>query len=174
VRVTGTELDRDQIRKLIEEFFSDPIVEQGTREMAEAHRVSHLAQGDAYFREGKPREAIEQYRKDTELEITTYALAATVEQAYCHMGDVFLCLGECANAVTAYTQALKAWRQYGCGEMPLASLAVAYLKQGQVDDVLRVCDQNPEEAADPCMRPVLAEARRLQAGGQPSSGSVRG
>jgi tetratricopeptide (TPR) repeat protein len=168
------ELEGEQGSSSFDEFFSDPALQQGLKELAQAERLSRRPMGDSYFHEGKPREAIEEYSKDTELEITTYALASVVEQAFCHMGDVFLFLGELEDAVGAFTRAMEIWRAYGYGQMPLASLAAAYLEQGQVDDAIRICEEHPEEAEDPCVQRVLAESRRLKAGGRPSPEPVRG
>jgi tetratricopeptide (TPR) repeat protein len=161
-------------KKSIDEFLSDPAVQRGTQELARADQASHRPQGDAYFQEGKFREAIEEYRKDTELEITTYAQASVVQRGFCHMGDAFLFLGELEEAVAAYKQALEMWQAYGYGQMPLASLAVAYLEQGELEEAMRVCEAHPEEAQDPCVQQVLAKCRRLQAGGEPSPEPVRG
>ena len=173
--VTQDESGGADIQKgITEEFDSDPAWQRGIGEMVQAQKVSHQAQGDTYLRDGKLREAIEEYRKDLGLEITTYALAATVQQAHCHMGDAFLMLGDFEEAALAYEAALEVWQAYGYGEMPLASLAVAYLELGRVADALRVCEEHPEEAGDPCLQRVLAESRRLQAGGEPAPGSVPG
>jgi tetratricopeptide (TPR) repeat protein len=149
-------------------------VQRGLKELAQAEQISHRAQGDAYFHEGKLREAIAEYSKDTELEITTYALASVVQRAFCHHGDAFLLLGELEDAITAYTRAMETWRAYGHGQMPLASLAAAYLELGRVDDAIRVCEEHPEETGDPCVQQVLAEARRGRAGGEPSPDPIPG
>ncbi len=172
--MTRDELEREQRDNRFDEFFSDPAVQQGLEELAQAEQASRQPQGNSYFHDGKLREAIEEYSKDTELEITTYALASVVERAYCHMGDAYLFLGEFEDAVVAYTRALETWRAYGYGEMPHASLAAAYLEQGRVDDAIRVCEEHPAEAEDPCVKHVLAEARRLKGGGEPSPEPVRG
>jgi tetratricopeptide (TPR) repeat protein len=158
----------------LDKFLSSPDVQRGLKELAQARRVSHLDQGDAYLHQGKLREAIEEYREDTELEITTYALASVVQTSFCHMGDTFRLLGELEQAVAAYTRAMEAWQEYGYGEMPLASLAAAYLEQGQVDDAIRVCEEHPEEAQDRCVQQVLAEAKRLKADSEPSPEPIRG
>jgi tetratricopeptide (TPR) repeat protein len=172
--VARDELEEGQEDNRFDEFFSDPAVQQGLRELAQAEQASRQPQGNSYFYEGKLREAIEEYRHDTELEITTYALASVVERAYCHMGDAFLFIGGLEDAVVAYTRALETWQAYGYGEMPHASLAAAYLEQGRVDDAIRVCEEHPVEAEDPCVKHVLAEARRLKEGGEPSPEPVLG
>ncbi len=168
------ELERAPEESSIDEFMSDPAVQRGLAEWRQALRQSCRGQGDAYFWEGKAREAIEEYQKDTELAITTYAQAAIVEQAYCHMGDAYLALGELDQAIAAYSRAVELWRQYGYGELPLASLAAAYIEQGLVDDAIRVCEENPQDAEDPAVQQVLAQARHLKSGGELEPGSVRG
>jgi tetratricopeptide (TPR) repeat protein len=169
-----SEPDKGQVKKALDEFFSDPAVQRGLREMAQAERVRCLEQGDLYLRQGKLREAIAEYGKDTQLEISTYGLAATVQKAYCHMGDAFRLLGEWDNAVAAYTRAMEVWQAYGYGEMPLASLAVAYVEQGQVAEAIRLCEEHPEEADDPCVRQLVAELGRLKSGEKPSAAALRG
>jgi tetratricopeptide (TPR) repeat protein len=167
VCMTSEQAARDEGKARFDEWLQEPAVQQGFKEMAQARNVSHRAQGDELFHDGKPREAIKEYRKDTRLEITTFALAATVESAYCHMGDAYLLLGELDNAIAAYTKALRVWQRYPYGENPIASLAAVYLQIGQVDEALRVCEENPEYVQDACVQPILAEARRLKAGGEP-------
>jgi tetratricopeptide (TPR) repeat protein len=172
--VTTDALEGQQGNDGFDEFLADPAVQRGLKELALADQLSRLAQGHAYFHEGKMREAIEDYHKDTGLEITTYALASVVQRAFCHMGDAYLFLGELDDAVAAYTRAMEIWRAYGYGQMPLASLAAAYLEQGHLDEAIRVCEEHPEDAADPCVQRVLVEARHRKAGGEPSPDPVRG
>jgi len=173
--VTTDEAEEGQGLKDLDEYWSRPEVQRGMSELAQAEQISHYAQGQALFHdEGKFREAIEEYRKDTELEITTFALAYVVERAYCHMGDAYYFLEEIDNAAEAYEQALKVWRAYGYGQMPLASLAAVYLQQGRVDDAIRICEECQENEDDYCLRYVLEEARRLKAGGEPPPEPVKG
>jgi hypothetical protein len=155
-------------------FFSDPAWKRGVRELAQADHQSRRPQGDAHFHEGRLREAIEEYRKDTEVKITTFAQVSIVQRVFCHMGDAYLFLNQLEDAIAAYTRAVEEWRVYGCGQMPVASLAAAYLEAGSSDESIRACMEPPDELADPCVQHVLAEARRLKAGGEPSPESIRG
>lgn len=172
--MTSDESLSEEAKRAADEYFADPAVQQGIGELIQAEQACHLSRGDDHLYEGRYREAIEEYRQDLDLEITTYAVASVVERAFCHMGDAYLFLGDLENAAAAYTEALAVWQEYGYGEMPLASLAAVYLRQGRLDDVLRLGEEHPEEAEDPCMRQALEEARRLKAGAGPSPEPVRG
>jgi tetratricopeptide (TPR) repeat protein len=144
------------------------------RELAEAERARHVESGRAYEGEDGLKEAIEALRKDTELEITTYALASVVQRAHCRMGDVYRLLGEDEEAVLAYRRALEVWQAYGYGENPRASLAATLIELGRLDEAIRVCEEGDEEDLDFCVQPILAEARRLKAGGEPPPEPIPG
>jgi tetratricopeptide (TPR) repeat protein len=174
VRVTEEELERERVERLADEFDSDPAVQRGMKELAEAEGASHVESGRAYSGEDELREAIEALRKDTELEITTYARASVVQRAHCRMGDVHKLLGEYEEAVLAYRHALEVWRAYGYGENPVASLAATLIELGRLDEAIRVCEEGDEDEMDFCVQPVLAEARRLKAGGEPTPEPVPG
>ena len=172
--MTEEELARERAVRLADEFYSDPAVQRGLEEMAEAEGASHLASRARYEGEDELREAIEVLRKDTTLEITTYARASVVERAHCRMGDVYKLLGEYEEAVAAYGRALEVWRAYGYGENPAATLAATLIELGRLDEAIRVCEEGDEEDLDFCVQPVLAEARRLKAGGEPPPEPVPG
>ena len=136
--MTEEELERDRVEQAIEDFDSDPAVQRGMKELAEAEGASHVESGRAYRGEEELREAIEALRKDTELEITTYARASVVERAHCRMGDVYKLLGESEEAVAAYSRALEVWQVYGYGENPRASLAATLIELGRLDEAIRI------------------------------------
>ena len=155
--MTKEELERERVKELADEFDSDPAVQQGLKELAEAEGASHVESGREYRGEEELREAIEALRKDTKLEITTYARASVVQRAFCRMGDIYWLLGEYEEAVAAYRRALEVWRVYGYGEKPEASLAATLIELGRLDEAIRVCEEDEE---DPFVQPILAEARR--------------
>jgi hypothetical protein len=65
-------------------------------------------------------------------------------------------------------------RAYGYGENPVTSLAATLIELGRLDEAIRVCEEGDEEEIDFCVEPILAEARRLKAGGEPPPEPVPG
>jgi hypothetical protein len=63
---------------------------------------------------------------------------------------------------------------YGYGENPIASLAATLIELGRLDEAIRVCEEGDEEDLDFCVQPILDEARRLKAGGEPPPEPVPG
>lgn len=154
------ELRRKEMEKLYKKVMSDRSLPKEAREGLQALWTSHLRKGQEYQRQGKLREAIEEYRKDAERDILTDADADIVEISFCQMGDTFMELGEIENAIAAYEKALSVWREYGYGFAPHAGLAKAYLSQGRVDDAISICEECLETSRSWGVRQILAEAKR--------------
>lgn len=154
------ELRRKGIEKLYKKVMRDRGLPEKARETLQAMWASHSRKGNEYRMQGKLRKAIEEYRKDTELDVTGEAEATVVENAFCQMGDTFMELGEIENAIAAYEKALELWREYGYGFAPHAGLAKAYLGQGRVDDAISICEECLETSRSWGVRQILAEARR--------------
>lgn len=153
-------LQEEEIERLHRRAMRDRHLPQRAREGLQALWASHSTKGQEYRRQGRPREAIEEFRKDTEIDILGDGEAMVAENAFCLMGDTFMELEETESAIHAYEGALKLWRQYGYGSAPHASLAEAYLKQGRVDDAISICEEVPENARGWGVRQALEEARR--------------
>lgn len=154
------ELQRKELEKLYKKVMRDRSLPKGAREGLQALWASHSGKGNEYRLQGKLREAIEEYRKDTELDITGHAEATVVESAFCQIGDTFMQLGEVENAIAAYEKALELWREYGYGFAPHESLAEAYLSQGRIDDAIKICEESLKDLGSWKTRQILVEAKR--------------
>jgi len=163
------EFGKEQLAKLYREAMRDPSLSDIAREGLEALWRSHSWKGHEYRREGKLKEAIEEFRKDTETVITDATQAGVPQMAFCSIGDVFMELDEVENAIVAYNQALELWDKYGYGCAPHESLARAYLKQGRVDDAIDVCEEFFRTSPGLVgwgVRQVLEEARQRRLAGE--------
>jgi tetratricopeptide (TPR) repeat protein len=160
---------KGQLAKLHEEVMQDPSLPDIARGGLEALWRSHSWKGHEYRRQGRLKEAIEEFRKDTEAVITGPSQAEVPQVAFCLMGDTFMELAEAENAIAAYRQALELWDMYGYGCAPHESLARAYLKQGRVDDAIDVCEEffrTSPGLAGWGVRQVLEEARQRRLSGE--------
>lgn len=160
------ELQRKELEELYKKAMKDRGLPQRAREGLQALWSSHSRKGQEYRFQGMKREAIEEFRKDTEINITGDIEATVAEDAFCLMGDTFMELGEIENAIAAYEGALELWREYGYGWAPHVDLAKAYLKQGRVDDAIGICEEVPENSRGWGMRQILAEAERRKFGSE--------
>ena len=158
---------REAIEKLSRRVARDRHLPQRAREALEALWASHSTKGQQYRFQGRRREAIEEFRKDTEIDILGESEAMVAESAFCLMGDTYMELGEIESAVDAYEEALKLWRRYGYGCAPHVSLAQAYLEQGRTDEAISVCEELPDNLRGWGVRQVLEEARRRRSEEQP-------
>jgi tetratricopeptide (TPR) repeat protein len=157
-----SEDSRKRIVREIEKFYKKtmrrPDIPEPAREVMQAIAQSHAGQASLYRVQGRLREAIEEYHKDTELKVTSHAEATVVEVAFCNIGDTYVQLGEVENAITAYESALELWRQYGYGRVPYRSLAQAYLDQGRVKDAISVSREGLERSEDEDLKKILSKA----------------
>jgi tetratricopeptide (TPR) repeat protein len=166
----GEEMEK-RVKREIEKFYKKALKDSGipqpAQEVLQAIAQSHARQGSMYRIQGRLRDAIEEYRKDTELEITGYAEAIVAEVAFCDIGDIYMELGEIENAVAAYENALDLWQQYHYGRVPHDALAKAYLEEGRVDHAINVCREGLEWSRSEGIEKVLIEAEtRKQADDQ--------
>jgi tetratricopeptide (TPR) repeat protein len=161
-------IEREEMERLVrkeqEKFYKKAMkrrdIPQPARAVLQALAHSHAAQASMLRWRGKLREAIEEYRQDIKPGTTNYGEVVVAEEAYCHIGDIYMELGEIEDAIVAYESALDLWRMYSSGRMPYDVLANAYLKQERLDDAIRICKEALEESSDAQVEQILVEAER--------------
>ena len=159
-------LQEEEIERLHRRAMKDRRLPQRAREGLQALWASHSTKGQEYRRQGRPREAIEEFRKDTEIDILGDSEAMVAEKAFCLMGDTFMELEETESAIDAYEGALKLWRQYGYGSAPHVSLAEAYLEQGRIDDAIGICEEELDTPGSWAVRQVWEKAKQQKSEGE--------
>jgi tetratricopeptide (TPR) repeat protein len=159
----GEQMEK-RVRREQEKFYKKAMkksdIPQPARAVLHALSQSHAGQASMLRRHGKLREAIEEYGKDTKLQAANYGEVVVAEEAYCHIGDIYMELGEIEDAISAYESALDLWRMYNSGRKPYDVLAAAYLKQERFDDAVHACKEALEESGDAQIEELLAEAER--------------